>query len=140
MGVKRQRGIAVHAVFLQRHEVGPDIAFLKHMYPQPAQPRHLVSGGVIGAAIAVQDQIGNAVLHNEIVKEQRPVTERAAIVGRLARPIDLVAAVDVDPHRLMTAYAQRVGKHGEEGSMGALQKEEGLGEAVSHEDTRRTMS
>src|SRR3546814_8732751 len=79
---RSQGRVAVHPLLLERQEIGADIAFLHHMDAQVAQPRHLVGGGMIGAAVAIEDQVRHAMMDDMVVEEDRPVAERPAIVGR----------------------------------------------------------
>jgi hypothetical protein len=138
--VERQRRIAVHAIILQSQEIGPNITFLDHMDAQVAQSGHAMRRGMVGAAITIEDKIRHAMVDDKIVKEERPVAKCPAIIGRLAWPVHLVAAIDIDPQRSLPTRTKRVGQHREIGTMRPLQEQKCFGRRFSHEGTQRTMS
>src|SRR3546814_16565594 len=96
---------------------------------------------MIGAAVAIEDQVRHAMMDDMVVEEDRPVAERPAIVGRaLARPVHLVAAIDVDAQRPVPPRPQRPRQHGEKGPMRSLEEEKGSGLGGNPGTTRRTTS
>ena len=98
--VAAERGIGIHPFGLQRHPVGPHIAFLKHMDAHLAQRRNAPRRDMVRPAIAEQQQIRHAVLAQILVEEGWPVRKPAAKVHVGIGPVAQVAAAEVDPtHR-----------------------------------------
>ena len=61
--------MAVGAVPLQRDPVGAEIAFLEHVHRDAARAGEIDRHAVIGAAIAEQDDVGDAALVQERAEE-----------------------------------------------------------------------
>ena len=91
-GIAFQRRMAIHAIALQCHPVGPDVAFLKNMDVDPTQLRHPQRNLVHRPAIAVKHQIGDPPGPNEAIEEHWPVPHPPAIACRAIRPVIAVTA------------------------------------------------
>ena len=81
---------------LERHPVGPQIAFLEHVGAHAADRGDAVRGDMIGAAIAVEQQVGDLVVAQELVEEHRPFGEIVAKIDRAVGPVEPVSAAQID--------------------------------------------
>ncbi|MEG8049882.1 hypothetical protein QP178_08300 [Sphingomonas aurantiaca] len=63
------------------------------MHADATQLGHAMRGGVIRPAIAEEDDVGDLMINDKIIEEQRPALQRTAVIGRHAAPVGAVAAV-----------------------------------------------
>ena len=100
--------MTVHAIALQRHPIGPDIALFIDMDMNAPQLGHAQRNAVHRAAIAKQHEIGNGVVAGKSVKKGRPASHATAKRGGLAGPVIMIAARKIDPHNLCASPVQRL--------------------------------
>jgi hypothetical protein len=75
-------------------------------------------------AITEQQDVGDPVLPEKVVDEERPVAKAAPEARRLLRPVNAIAGADIDPLDLGTFAAQHAGELMKQWPRRSLQEEE----------------
>ena len=133
-GQVHQPRITIGAAPLVGDPIGPHIAFLKDMHPQPRRLRLCHGNRMDRAGIAVKHDIGDVMGVDQVGKSVRPILNGAAKrdIPRCAEPERAVACVKSDPPDVTARGAQHFGKPMEKGPMGSLQKHKASGGRVGH--------
>ena len=84
-----------------------------------------MSGKMVRAAVSVQEHVRDPVLVQELVEEHRPFGEMPAEIACTVRPIEPVAAAQIDAVYLDALTRHLLAEATEEGSRRALEEEEG---------------
>ncbi len=135
----------VHAVALERHVVGADIAFLEHADLETAEIRDLARHAVDRAAVAEHQHHVDIALGDHAPEEIGPLVEGAAEIQPVEGIEQQVTAVEVDLADLGPDPAQIAREAVEEGADRGLQQEntlaaKGFQAGGYHADPRGTLT
>src|SRR5262249_45214089 len=122
--IARQRGMTIHAAFLERDPVGPQIPLLDDMYSQGAALGDTDGRAMQWSAIAKKDHVADCPVDGQPIEKFRPCFRAPAKIDASRKPPEgPIAAVEIHPVNRMAAPGERLSEPCEKARCHSLQEQ-----------------